>query len=95
MVWPLRSEVACRGHKVVVFVLDEFDLFARKPRQTLLYNLLDAMQAADMQVCRILPSRVRPEGVTPPPRSQNAGFGDDRSLTVPHEQMGSSVAFFF
>ena len=44
------SECMCRGHKVVVFVLDEFDLFARKPRQTLLYNLLDAMQASDMQV---------------------------------------------
>ena len=40
----------CRGHKVVIFVLDEFDLFARKPKQTLLYNLLDAMQASDMQV---------------------------------------------
>jgi len=35
---------------VVIFELDEFDLFARKPKQTLLYNLLDAMQASDMQV---------------------------------------------
>ena len=33
-----------------MFVLEEFDMFARKPKQTLLYNLLDAMQAADMQV---------------------------------------------
>ena len=39
-----------RGHKVVVFVLDEFDLFAKKPKQTTLYNLLDAMQSAGMQV---------------------------------------------
>jgi len=39
-----------RGHKVVVFVLDEFDLFAKKAKQTTLYNLLDAMQSADMQV---------------------------------------------
>lgn len=39
-----------RGHKVVVFVLDEFDLFAKKAKQTTLYNLLDAMQTADMQV---------------------------------------------
>ena len=39
-----------RGHKVVVFVLDEFDLFAKKAKQTTLYNLLDAMQNADMQV---------------------------------------------
>ncbi|KAK9836048.1 hypothetical protein WJX84_003886, partial [Apatococcus fuscideae] len=38
-----------RAHKAVVFVLDEFDLFAKGTRQTLLYNLLDAMQAADMQ----------------------------------------------
>ncbi len=39
-----------QGHKVVVFVLDEFDLFAKKAKQTALYNLLDAMQSADMQV---------------------------------------------
>ncbi|KAK9866078.1 hypothetical protein WJX84_011676 [Apatococcus fuscideae] len=38
-----------RAHKAVVFVLDEFDLFAKGTRQTLLYNLLDAMQATDMQ----------------------------------------------
>ena len=48
----------CRGMKAVVFVLDEMDLFAGKARQTLLYNLLDALQAADMQVscsCMQLP----------------------------------------
>ena len=39
-----------RGMKAVVFVLDELDLFAAKAQQTLLYNLLDALQAADMQV---------------------------------------------
>ena len=39
-----------RAGKVVVFVLDEFDLFGRRAKQTALYNLLDAMQAADMQV---------------------------------------------
>ena len=33
-----------------MFILDELDLFAAKARQTLLYNLLDALQAADMQV---------------------------------------------
>eukprot|EP00891_Asterochloris_glomerata_P008225 jgi/Astpho2/8225/fgenesh1_pg.00122_%23_9_t len=38
-----------RAGKVVVFVLDEFDLFGRRAKQTALYNLLDAMQAADMQ----------------------------------------------
>ena len=39
-----------RGHKVAIFVLDEFDLFAKKAKQTTLYNLLDAMQSAGMQV---------------------------------------------
>lgn len=39
-----------RGHKVVIFVLDEFDLFARKAKQTALYNLLDSVQTAGVQV---------------------------------------------
>ncbi|KAI9279812.1 origin recognition complex subunit 4 C-terminus-domain-containing protein [Sporodiniella umbellata] len=30
----------------VVFILDEFDLFAQQPKQTLLYNLFDAAQSA-------------------------------------------------
>jgi origin recognition complex subunit 4 len=30
----------------VVFVLDEFDLFAQHPKQALLYNLFDAAQSA-------------------------------------------------
>lgn len=38
------------GHHVVIFVLDEFDLFARKAKQTTLYNLLDAVQTAGVQV---------------------------------------------
>lgn len=40
----------CRGHKSVVFVLDEFDLFAKPLKQTVLYNLLDALQASNIQV---------------------------------------------
>ena len=48
----------CRSHKVVIFLLDELDIFARKPRQTLLYNLLDAMQTADMQVPQELRSDI-------------------------------------
>lgn len=40
----------CRGHKSVVFVLDEFDLFAKPVKQTVLYNLLDALQATNIQV---------------------------------------------
>ena len=31
--------------KSVIFILDEFDLFASHPRQTLLYNLFDIAQA--------------------------------------------------
>lgn len=31
--------------KSIVFVMDEFDLFATHPRQTLLYNLFDIAQA--------------------------------------------------
>ena len=43
-----------KGHKVAIFVLDEFDLFAKKAKQTTLYNLLDAMQSAGMQVNSML-----------------------------------------
>lgn len=38
-----------RGHKAVVFVLDELDAFARRPKQALLYSLLDALHRSDMQ----------------------------------------------
>ena len=38
------------GHNVALFVVDEFDVFAKKEKQTTLYNLLDAMQSAGMQV---------------------------------------------
>jgi origin recognition complex subunit 4 len=31
--------------KAVIFVMDEFDLFAQHPRQTLLYNLFDIAQS--------------------------------------------------
>ena len=43
----------CRGHKTVVFILDEFDLFAKPFKQTVLYNLLDALQTSSVQVRRI------------------------------------------
>ncbi|KAL4422006.1 hypothetical protein ABPG77_005436 [Micractinium sp. CCAP 211/92] len=43
-----------RSVKSVVFVLDEFDLFAAKrSKQTLLYNLLDALQTSGMQAAVI------------------------------------------
>ncbi|KDD75244.1 hypothetical protein H632_c789p1, partial [Helicosporidium sp. ATCC 50920] len=34
------------AQRSVVFVLDDFDGFARRSKQTLLYNLLDALQAS-------------------------------------------------
>lgn len=41
------GQVAQPGHitKSVIFVIDEFDLFAGHPRQTLLYNLFDIAQS--------------------------------------------------
>ena len=47
----LRACVEHRGHKVVVFVLDNLDIFAAKAKQTVLYYLLDSMQIAETQVC--------------------------------------------
>ena len=41
----LEPDAPATTPKSVVFVLDEFDLFATHPRQTLLYNLFDIAQA--------------------------------------------------
>jgi origin recognition complex subunit 4 len=41
----LDPDAAVTTTKSVIFVLDEFDLFAAHPRQTLLYNLFDIAQA--------------------------------------------------
>ena len=35
-----------RSNQSIVFILDEFDLFAHHKNQTLLYNLFDATQSA-------------------------------------------------
>jgi len=46
--YPSESQPSKDGDamaKSVVFVMDEFDLFASHPRQTLLYNLLDIAQS--------------------------------------------------
>jgi len=37
--------------KSVVFILDEFDLFALHHNQTLLYNLFDVAQSAQAPIC--------------------------------------------
>ncbi|RAR06222.1 origin recognition complex subunit 4 [Stemphylium lycopersici] len=39
------GEVTDQVAKAVIFVMDEFDLFAQHPRQTLLYNLFDIAQS--------------------------------------------------
>ena len=39
--------------KSVVFVLDEFELFAQHHNQTLLYNLFDVAQSAQAPICVI------------------------------------------
>ncbi|KAF2762960.1 hypothetical protein EJ05DRAFT_506614 [Pseudovirgaria hyperparasitica] len=39
------NEEAGRVAKAVIFIMDEFDLFASHPRQTLLYNLFDIAQS--------------------------------------------------
>lgn len=42
---------ACRCEKVALFLLDEFDGFAgKRAKQTVLYNLLDALQTSGMLV---------------------------------------------
>ena len=38
-----------RAQKVIIFILDEFDLFAKRVKQTLLYNLLDSLQSSGVQ----------------------------------------------
>ena len=42
-------EGLARAHKVAVFFLEDFDLFAHKNKQTLLYCLLDALQTTGVQ----------------------------------------------
>ena len=37
--------------KPILFVLDEFDLFAHHKNQTLLYNLFDVAQSAQAPIC--------------------------------------------
>ncbi|KAH7382688.1 origin recognition complex subunit 4 C-terminus-domain-containing protein [Phaeosphaeria sp. MPI-PUGE-AT-0046c] len=39
------GEVTDQVAKAVIFIIDEFDLFAQHPRQTLLYNLFDIAQS--------------------------------------------------
>ena len=38
-----------------MFILDEFDMFAKPFKQTVLYNLLDALQASSVQASPFIP----------------------------------------
>lgn len=40
----------CRAFKTVVFVIDQLEAFMRAAKQTLLYNVLDALQHSQVQV---------------------------------------------
>ncbi|CAG5131017.1 unnamed protein product [Candidula unifasciata] len=42
-----------QASKPIVFILDEFDLFAQHKNQTLLYNLFDVSQSAQTPICVI------------------------------------------
>lgn len=44
-----KKNTTCRAHKVAIFVLDEFDTFARRSKQSLLYCLLDSLQSLGVQ----------------------------------------------
>lgn len=41
------------SHKSLIFILDDFDLFAQMSKQKLLYNLLNVMQSKDSQAAVI------------------------------------------
>lgn len=41
---------ACRAFKTVVFVIDQLEAFMKAAKQTLLYNILDALQHSQVQV---------------------------------------------
>ena len=42
-----------------MFILDEFDMFAKPFKQTVLYNLLDALQASSVQASPRLPETLQ------------------------------------
>lgn len=49
----LTMHTGSRANQSIVFVLDEFDLFAQHKNQTLLYNLLDVSQSAKTPIAVI------------------------------------------
>ncbi len=49
--FPLST--GSQANQSIVFILDEFDLFAQHKNQTLLYNLLDVAQSAKTPIAVI------------------------------------------
>lgn len=51
-IWPLSMALlGDQSSKPILFLLDEFDLFAHQKNQTLLYNLFDVAQSAQAPIC--------------------------------------------
>jgi hypothetical protein len=52
--WCCTTGVSCRAFKSVVFVIDGLEAFMGSAKQTLLYNVMDALQHSQVQVgaCR-------------------------------------------
>lgn len=51
-IWPLSMALlGDQSSKPILFLLDEFDLFAHHKNQTLLYNLFDVAQSAQAPIC--------------------------------------------
>lgn len=50
---PLPLQL-CRAFKTVVFVIDQLEAFMKAAKQTLLYNVLDALQHSQVQVGAVL-----------------------------------------
>lgn len=52
VMWPLSiTLLGDQSSKPILFLLDEFDLFAHHKNQTLLYNLFDVAQSAQAPIC--------------------------------------------
>ncbi|KAL6785006.1 ORC4 [Auxenochlorella protothecoides x Auxenochlorella symbiontica] len=79
----LREMLQCisRAQKTVVFVLDEFDAWARRPRQTLLYGLLDAISCSGVRAA-VVGTTVRGDAVSLLEKRVRSRFSH-RVLTVP------------
>ena len=67
--------------KSVVFVLDEFNLFAQHRNQTLLYNLFDVAQSAQAPIC-VIGLTTRLVSLTLPPSLSSPSLSLSLCLSV-------------